>query len=161
GLVDAVPDARLIALASDEALRDPRRAGRPNMVTDVTTGNVAVGRFGWKSQVPNLLQFSGDAYLNEMGITTPLFPDENCPQGDCASRACDPVPAPDDDDLGDVLKFRDFMSFLAPPSGARSRLRYGYDGRRMFAGVGCASCHTPTLATGPSTIAALQLKTFH
>jgi len=78
--VDAVPDATLLALAADEARRHPETAGRPNMVTDITTGQVAVGRFGWKSQVPNLLQFAGDAYLNEMGITTPMFPDENCTQ---------------------------------------------------------------------------------
>ena len=35
-----------------------------------TTGGVRVGRFGWKGGVPNLGQFSADAYLNEMGITT-------------------------------------------------------------------------------------------
>src|SRR5262249_47641683 len=114
GLVDAVPDEMLLALADDESRRHPATAGRPNMVTDVTTGRDAVGRFGRKSQVPNLLQFSADAYVNEMGITTPLSPDENCPQGDCAQLACDPVPGVDDD-LEDVQRFHDFMSFLAPP----------------------------------------------
>jgi hypothetical protein len=81
GLVDAVPDASLLALANREVRTQPATAGRAAFVTDITTGQVAVGRFGWKCQVPNLLQFSADAYLNEMGITTPLFPDENCPAG--------------------------------------------------------------------------------
>jgi len=63
GLVDAVPDATFLALARKQARRHPDVAGRPNMVTDVTTGATVVGKFGWKSQVPNLLQFSGDAYL--------------------------------------------------------------------------------------------------
>src|SRR5262249_34295956 len=107
GLVDAVPDSELVALGNLQARLHPETAGRPNMVTDVATGRLVVGKFGWKSQVPNLLQFSADAYLNEMGITTPLFPDENCPQGDCALLACDPVPGVDDD-LEDVEHFRDF-----------------------------------------------------
>src|SRR5439155_10237706 len=114
GLVDAVPDEKLVALAARETRWHPETAGRPNLVTDVTTGLPAVGKFGWKSQVPNLLQFSADAYLNEMGITTPLFPNESCPQGDCTLLACDPVPGVDDGDLEDVERFRDFMTFLAP-----------------------------------------------
>src|SRR5262245_62743921 len=92
GLVDAVPDEELTALAQKQAHQRPETAGRPNVVTDVTTGRPAVGKFGWKSQVPNLRAFSADAYLNEMGITTPLFPEENCPQGDCTLLTCDPVP---------------------------------------------------------------------
>src|SRR5262245_17870277 len=162
GLVDAVPDARLIALAADVARRQPDVAGRPNMVTDVTTGQVAVGRFGWKSQVANLLQFAADAYLNELGIRAPRFPNENCPQGDCASLACDPVPDPEDD-LTDVLRFHDFMRFLAPPPvpTRASCWRDGYDVRWVFAGAGCAACHAPTLTTGPSPVAALQLRTLH
>jgi len=147
------------------------------MVTDVATGEVAVGRFGW-SQVPNLLQFSGDAYLNEMGITTPMFPNENCPQGNCAMLACDPVPGADDD-LVDVDLFRDFMSFLAPPTpGGSSRPYPGhgwrhfvghagpsspqgpYQADRLFAQVGCADCHVPSLMSGPSAVTALRYKRF-
>jgi len=88
GLVDAVPDFLFRGLAAYQARRQPATAGHINVVTDVVTGRQAVGKFGWKSQVPNLLQFSADAYLNEMGITSPLFPTENCPQGDCALLAC-------------------------------------------------------------------------
>ena len=54
------------------------------MVKDVTTSHMAVGKFGHKAQVPSLKHFAADAYLNEMGITTPFFPTENCPQGDCS-----------------------------------------------------------------------------
>jgi CxxC motif-containing protein (DUF1111 family) len=175
GLVDAVPDAAFVALAGAQARRHPRTAGRPNMVVDVVTGERVVGRFGWKAQVPNLFQFSGDAYLNEMGITTPLFPDESCPQGDCTLLACDPVPGVDDD-LEDVQAFADFMSFLAPPPsptilrslrsfrGSPRPLRSDVDrsgGSRLFADVGCATCHVRSLASGPSPVAALRARTFH
>ena len=163
GLVDAVPDATLVTLAAKEAHEQPGTAGRLNMVTDITTGRAAVGKFGWKSQVPNLLQFSGDAYLNEMGITTPLFPNENCPQGDCSLLACDPVSGVDDGDLGDVEHFRDFMSFLAPPSPPRTWYAGSYatyDGRRVFGQLGCPSCHVSSLTTGTSVVAALSLRPF-
>ena len=176
GLVDAVPDATLVTLAAKQAREQPGTAGRPNMVTDVTTGRVGVGKFGWKSQVPNLLHFSAEAYFNEMGITTPLFPDENCPQGDCALLACDPVPGVDDD-LEDVQRFRDFINFLAPPprlrdpyvgfralarSFAASPRRWGSyaEYRRLFAQIGCANCHVRSLTTGASPVAALQFQTF-
>jgi len=158
GLVDAVPDATLVTLAAKEAHEQPGTAGRPNMVTDITTGRVALGKFGWKSQVPNLLQFSGDAYLNEMGITTPLFPNENCPQGDCSLLACDPVADPEDDGT-DVGRFNDFMRLLAPPP--RPRLGWAeLGGSVVFDRLGCASCHVRTLVTGPSPVEALRFRVF-
>ena len=157
GLVDAVPDADLIGLARQQRRRRWRTAGRPNMVLDIVTGELAVGRFGWKSQVPNLLHFSADAYLHEMGITTPLAPLENCPQGDCALLACDPV-AGVDDDLEDVELFRDFMSFLAPPPVVR-QARAG-SGRQLFARIGCADCHVRSLRPGDSAVAALRARRF-
>ena len=127
-------------------------------MTNIATGQPAVGKFGWKAQVPSLFVFAADAYLNEMGVTNPLFPNENCPQGDCALLAANPRPDLNDDGT-DVREFADFMTFLAPPpSGARQRSVAG--GAILFAGIGCASCHTPALQTGRSVVAALDRKTF-
>ena len=158
GLVDAVPDAEFRGLAAYQARFQPDIAGRPNIVTDVVTGQQAVGKFGWKSQVPNLVHFSADAYLNEMGITSPLFPTENCPQGDCSLLACDPVPDPEDDGT-DVGLFHDFMQFLAPAPRARVGSAE-LAGAKTFARIGCASCHAPALVTGPNAVAALSLRAF-
>ena len=80
GLVDATPDATFIALAAQQAESNPATAGRVAVVINIVAGTSTVGKFGWKAQVPSLFQFAGDAYLNEMGITTPEFPNENCPQ---------------------------------------------------------------------------------
>ncbi len=162
GLVDAVPDFELFALARREARSQPATAGRPNIVTDIVTGQRAVGKFGWKGQVPTLLVFSGDAYLNEMGITTPMFPDENCPQGDCATLACDPLPGVDEADLDDVDTFHDFMTLLAPPRPARPAFATWdtWEGSKLFDQIGCANCHVRTLITGPSDVAALRFHTF-
>jgi CxxC motif-containing protein (DUF1111 family) len=76
GLVDSLPDGRFDTLASREAaairgIVNRVRIALPNPLDSAqTTGGTRVGRFGWKAGVPNLGQFSADAYLNEMGITT-------------------------------------------------------------------------------------------
>src|SRR5207247_6913559 len=114
GLVDAVTDSALRQLASLQATLYPATAGTPSTTVEINTGLVRVGRFGWKAQNPTLFQFSGDAYVNEMGITNPEFPDETCPQGDCGALVHNPVPDLNDDGTG-VQRFADFMTLLAPP----------------------------------------------
>lgn len=159
GLVDAVPDEYFVQLARFQAVATPRTAGTPNMVLEIATGQTRVGRFGWKAQVPTLFQFSGDAYLNEMGITNPEFPNENCPQGDCATLAYNPMPGLNDDGEG-VEAFHAFMSLLAPPGRAPISGRTALTGSQLFVRIGCASCHTPALITGPSPVRALSFKVF-
>src|SRR5205823_10253417 len=114
GLVDAIPEAEIQKLAALQRAIDPTVAGTVAMVPDISKGRLAVGRFGWKNQNPSLFQFAGDAYLNEMGITNPEFPNESCPQGDCTTLDNNPLPGLNDDGE-DVARFTDFMSLLAPP----------------------------------------------
>ena len=70
-------------------------------------GQPRIGRFGWKNQHASLLSFAADAYLNEMGITSPLFPTENTSSGRDVS-AFDPVRDPEDDGV-DIEAFADFI----------------------------------------------------
>lgn len=159
GLVDAVPDRDFQRLADRQRAVFPATAGRPNLVTDVVTGATVVGKFGWKSQVPSLAQFSGDAYLNEMGITSPMFPEENCPNGDCTALACDPVADPEDD--GDDLElFAAYMSRLAAPRPVRGDANTRA-GESAFKAIGCANCHVETLHTGRNEVRALNRVAFH
>ena len=158
GLVDAVSDITFLVLARLEAFYSPSTRGVPNLVTEIRTGATRVGRFGWKAQVPTLHQFAGDAYVNEMGITNPEFPDENCPQGDCASLAFNPAPGLNNDGEG-VEHFFDFMTLLGPPPRA-GRSFATEAGALVFRRIGCANCHTPSLVTGYSPIPALSRKVF-
>src|SRR2546422_912698 len=161
GLVDATPPSTFIGIAIVQAILSPSIAGTPSVVPDPSNGGrPALGKFGWKAQVPSLFVFSGDAYLNEMGVTNPLFPDENCPQGNCESlRYNHALTSPNDDGSG-VEKFNDFMTFLAaPPRGARNFVtEYG----NIVAGaIGCLDCHVQTLRTGANAVAALNKVTYH
>ena len=106
-----------------------------------------VGRFGWKSQHASLQSFAADAYFNEMGITTPFFPEENTSNGRDVGQydAVPDSPDPEDDGI-DALAFADFMrSTKAPPRGPITSAVLA--GERQFNAIGCASCHTPSITT--------------
>lgn len=159
GLVDAVPDQAFKNLAALERMLTPGTAGTVALVTNISTGSLGVGKFGWKDQNPTLFQFAGDAYLNEMGITNPQFPDENCPQGDCDLLAFNPDKGLNDNGT-DVQEFSDFMSFLAPPP--RGPITTAVQvGQSLFTNIGCANCHTTQLTTGANSVSALNQVVFH
>jgi CxxC motif-containing protein (DUF1111 family) len=161
GLIEAIPDAAILANAARR--KSDGISGRAALLTDVSTGAQRVGRFGWKAQQATLLAFSGDAYVNEMGITNRFFPDENAPNGDAARLAAfDAVPDIEDSvdpatGRGDIDGAADFMRLLAPPARLPSTPSADA-GERLFAQAGCAACHQPTMQTGPSPIAALDRK---
>ena len=155
GLIEAIADAQIEAYRAEQVRFHPGQAGHVHHVVDVASGATRVGRFGWKSQQATLLSFSGDAYLNEMGITSVLFPTENAPNGDLAKlAACDKVKDVEDDD-DDTVHFANFMRLLAPPPRDHSRCpRHGGDsdrhahgagrgdpGEDLFERAGCEVCH--------------------
>ena len=164
GLVEAIADETLLALEDPLDRNRDGVSGRAALVTDVATSQRRVGRFGWKSQHATLLAFSGDAYRNEMGITNDLFPRESAfGITDAQMRRCDPVPDPEDvrnpaTGRRGIDNFEAFMRFLAPV--ARTTVNETVrEGERVFAAIGCAACHTPSLATGPNVHHAFNRKT--
>ena len=163
GLVDATPDPTFRQLAATEARNTPATAGMANLVDKIEQHQQnTVGRFGWKAQNATLHIFAGDAYVNEMGITNPTFPDENCPQGVCNQNdfACLAAPELNDADGADVTAFTDFMTLLAPPPRGPVGTKETA-GAAVFARIGCADCHTPTLTTGHNASPALDRVDYH
>src|SRR5947208_8316915 len=115
GFVEAVADKTVIALAKKQCKESTRKiCGQVIYVPIVEAPRqTGVGRFGWKDQHASLQSFSGDAYLNEMGITTRLFPDE-------VTKLCNTAPEPNDkagaDDLDDVDHFARFIRASKTPA---------------------------------------------
>jgi len=160
GLVDNVPDAALRKIARTQRQKTPEVAGEVSMVRDATSGHQRLGRFGWKAQVATLVTFAADAYLNEMGITSPTFPKDNLPNGLVTRlEQCDGLKTEPEDNGDGVVAFTDFMTFLAPPPRGPLTPQVTA-GQAIFEGIGCASCHVPSLTTGPNTVAALDRVTF-
>ncbi len=108
------------------------------------------GRFGWKNQHASLLSFAADAYLNEIGITSPLQPDENTSNGNSVA-AFDKVPDPDSDGA-DVEAFARFMrATKAPPRDETLAATPGAQrGDQLFTLIGCDVCHVRSIATAPA-----------
>lgn len=154
GLIEAIPDADLLAI---------NNGGVAHLVPLLEDLNapLVVGKFGWKAQVGTLLSFSGDATLNEMGITNSLVGSENAPNGDQALLAqCDMVADPEEPMVDGVLfieRLTDFQRFLAPPPQTP---KSGMAGEVIFNSIGCASCHIPAFTSGVAPEAALSNITF-
>jgi CxxC motif-containing protein (DUF1111 family) len=161
GLVDATPESTFETIAFLQSIFTPSTAGTPSKVLDPSKGGTpALGRFGWKAQVPSLFVFSADAYLNEMGITSPIFPDENCPQGNCEILKYNPALHTPNDDGTNVARFNDFMTFLGPPPRGPRNLQTEI-GNAVAAAIGCLDCHVQTLRTGRNAVAALDRVYYH
>jgi CxxC motif-containing protein (DUF1111 family) len=162
GLVDAIPGSAIMALAKHQATATPSTAGVPSIATDPITGESVIGKFGWKAQQPTLLDFTSDALINEVGVTTPVYPSENCPQGNCTILAANPAHSNPNQPNSLIQTITNFMTFNAPPtpppSGPPNPTIQA--GAAIFANIGCANCHTPTWQTSPNPIAALNNVTF-
>src|SRR6266481_625777 len=148
GFVEAVADQALIDLSRDQCKASHGKiCGQVLYVPIVEApGQTGVGRFGWKDQQVSLLSFSGDAYLNEMGITNRLFPDE-------VTKLCNTAPEPNDrpgpDGLSDVDHFARFMRATKAPARDKqlAETPLAKRGSDLFDKIGCAVCHVRTLFT--------------
>lgn len=153
GYIEAIPDQAFIQVAQEQARASKGLIrGQVIMVPVLEAPGVTrVGRFGWKNQHASLLSFAGDAYLNEMGITTPMFPTENTSMGRPVA-AFDPVPDPDEADNDDIEAFARFSRATKAPARdpILSATPDAQRGEQLFNSLGCAMCHTPSFVTAPA-----------
>lgn len=152
GFVEAIDDQVLLNLAASQPGQSGGMiAGQAVMVPVLEAdGILRVGRFGWKDQHASLESFAGDAYLNEMGITSPMFPTENTSNGASVAEY-DLVPDPEDD--GDDLEiFARFMRATKVPPRELSLVNQPnvMAGGAVFNQIGCAICHVTTFTTLPA-----------
>ena len=175
GLIEQIPDSTILANMSSNASQKGALGIRGHANFDATGRTVTgisnnngndgtIARFGWKAQNKSLLLFSGEAYNVEQGITNELFQTErdgtpSCQFATVPNSITDTTAPAALDAISDIEKFGFFMRFLAPPTpspdtpgGAASIA----NGKSLFSSIGCALCHTPTLTTGNSAVAALR-----
>jgi len=148
GFVEAIPNTAILAVRNAQPAAMRGTAVQAPVLE--ANGQARIGRFGWKAQHASLVSFSADAYLNEMGITSPLLPDENTSSGVYVGFGTeyDPVKDPEDDGT-DVRAFADFMRSTKAPSRGDITADV-LAGEAVFKQIGCATCHTPTYRTSPA-----------
>ena len=116
GFVECVSDSTLLAIRDAQPV--DMQGTAPEVPVLEGDGSAGIGRFGWKCQHRSLESFASDAYLNEMGITSALFPEENTSSGVYVGFGTQYDPVPDPEDFIDVAGFVLFMrSTKVPPRG--------------------------------------------
>src|SRR5271170_2316882 len=151
GFVEAAGDQAFLAIAA-------RQPGQSNgmihgEVIQVpileVPGQTGVGKFGWKDQDPTILSFSGDAYLNEMGVTNRLKPKDVT---SVCKVTADLEDKPDALGLADIDHFAQFVrgTNVPPRDNALAATSDAIVGQTLFSTIGCNVCHVATLTTAPA-----------
>jgi CxxC motif-containing protein (DUF1111 family) len=147
GFLEAVPAETILAHADPDDLNQDGISGRPNFVTDPTTGVMVLGRFDWKAGTSSLREQAALAFNNDIGVTSPMFPAHRCgsAQTECLSMvASEGLPALSETDLDNIVSY--LRSLSVPP-------RRNYEdplaiaGKALFEGIGCTNCHVQNLVT--------------
>ena len=147
GLLEAIPEEVLSDWADPDDVDGDGISGRLNSVWDSTAQAMRPGRFGWKAEQPTIRQQVAGALVGDMGITSPVFPDQNCP---APQLACAAAPSGGEPEIGEANfgKLVFYSSTLAPPT------REDYDdptvlrGREWMRDLGCTACHKESVETG-------------
>ncbi len=181
GFLDAVADRTLIELADpadadgdgisgrlqlheptpllDEVVALERRGSPDPDARGRLVGGRYIGRFGKKALTVNLLHQTVGAYHQDMGVTSDLIP-EDLFNPDAGARASDDVADPEVTSAA-VANVVFYLKTLRAPSRREAEHPDVLAGERIFAEIGCAGCHVPTLTTGPSEIEVLDRVEFH
>jgi CxxC motif-containing protein (DUF1111 family) len=150
GLLEAIPDAAILANADPDDKDDDGISGRPNWVWDDARQQVVMGRFGWKAGQPNLNQQNVHAFSGDMGLTTRLRDFDDCTpvQTDCLAapngKGADGEPEVSDNILRLVLFY---SRNLAVPARRDVENPQVLAGKNLFYKAGCQQCHTPQFKT--------------
>lgn len=161
GFLELVPDADILALADPNDANDDGISGVPNWNTipfyvvptlnSIEKSGKYIGRFGKKGSVYNLLQQTVNAYNQDIGITSYFEP-------------VDAYSLKEIDHEVSMQTVHDVVFYLQTLKAPIQRNQDDTEvilGKQVFNSINCAGCHTPTLKTSFSPVAALSSKEFH
>lgn len=161
GLLEAVPEADILALADPDDADGDGISGRPNRVWDPVKARagdpepVSLGRFGWKASTPSVAVQALGAYRDDMGVTNWLFPDESIVGTPLYKAYLSSNPGDDgqaatgyevSEDIARAVIF--YSNTLAVPARRSVDDPAVMRGAERFVAAGCTACHHPTFRTG-------------
>lgn len=184
GLLEAVPERDVVALADPHDQDRDGITGRPNRVWDAAAQQTVLGRFGWKANQPNLLQQAAAAFNGDLGITSPFFPLESnvpgggrnkkgpgvkLPSGGLASLAAAALTlrnnaslaTPTDININELFSTAFYTGTLGVPATRSANDPQVPAGQVLFVAAKCAACHTPVLHTSVLAPYGLGGQTIH
>ncbi len=160
GLLEAIPESDILAREDVSDDNADGISGKANWVWDIRKNQKSIGRFGWRAEQPTVEQQTAAAFLGDIGITSSLFPKENCPlvQVDCVHSINGGAPELEEKLLDRVSTY---VRFIAVPKARHSTAEDFERGLNTFTIVGCASCHTPQQRTMSANEPALDNLTLY
>ncbi len=160
GLLEAIPETDIIANADPDDVDGDGISGRANIVWDPKLGSKNLGRFGWKAEVSTVENQVAEAFSGDIGITSVLAPEQNCPaaQKSCADSPNGGTPELTDERLGTVTFYNRTLSVPAMRDTESSTVLAGAE---RFHSMGCVSCHIDTFVTAADGLPVLSNQTIH
>ncbi|EGR9006528.1 c-type cytochrome [Vibrio vulnificus] len=161
GLLESIAEETLLQWADEDDFNQDGISGKLNKVWDVQTQSLAIGRFGWKAGQPTLMQQNAAAFNGDLGLTSHLFPQENCTD---RQDLCRKLPNGGSPEVSDnILDFVEFYSqHLAVPIRRNVNDPQVKLGETLFVQSGCESCHKQTVKTAKrEALPALSEQTIH
>jgi CxxC motif-containing protein (DUF1111 family) len=146
GLLEAIPEAAILANADPDDRDGNGIRGVPNRVHDDPSGQQVLGRFGWKAGQPSLNQQNVHAFAGDMGLTTELLPHDDCSaaQTDCRAMPHGGEPEVSANILANVLFYTRNLAVPARRGVDELEVRRG---KQLFGDAGCQQCHVPSFVT--------------
>ncbi len=161
GLLEAIPEADILARARSAPDEDGVK-GVPNYVFDPETGAVRLGRFGWKASKASLRHQTAAALLQDMAVTSPVYPSRACHSGPAACASGKAEPGVSEADLQSLSRYLALVAVPAQrslpsgfPKGVAPLDEHRVDplqvqaGAQLFSAMRCSACHTVDMKTGP------------
>ncbi|WP_421682246.1 c-type cytochrome [Stutzerimonas urumqiensis] len=146
GLLEAIPEAAILANADPDDQDGDGISGRANRVWNTRTQSTDLGRFGWKAGLPTLEQQNAQAFATDMGLTSVLATLDDCTEAQLACRSAAHGGTPEVSD-----KLLDAVTFYTRNLGVPERRNVDdakiLRGKGLFHQAGCAKCHVPTFTT--------------
>jgi CxxC motif-containing protein (DUF1111 family) len=145
GLLEAVPDEAILALEARPPVDGIR--GRANRVWDESQGKAVIGRFGLKANHGSLREQVAAAFINDIGLSNPVYPEQNCPPRAKGCTELMPAGRPEITPLR-LQATELYVRALAVPARRNVDDPQVRRGEQVFAQARCAVCHVPELTTG-------------
>ena len=161
GLLESISEHTLMSWADESDDDNDGISGKVNKVWDVEKNQFAIGRFGWKSGQPTLMQQNAAAFNGDVGLTSRLFPNENCTS---KQTLCAELPNGGEPEVSDnILDFVEFYTqHLAVPKRRNLDQPNVRLGKSLFVKAGCDSCHKSQVTTSVREgLPALSNQTIH
>ncbi len=149
GFIDALSEASILQNADENDVNNDGISGKANYVWNVKKQKLSIGKFGWKANQPTLEQQVAAAFNGDMGLTSSLFPEENCPENiDCTKlengvNEGDTVEVPETQ-FSRILIYQAAISVPIRENVTNTEV---LKGKQLFKNLKCVSCHVDTFTT--------------